>query len=122
MSPHVGTLTDSPLHIMGNLSTERGTAADLPLEPFVVPVGVIDLSTCRSELSMATLETKLHRITAPRVLFKTLEQLRFDVFETAYAHLSVELVNHLHGRGVKLIGLDTPSADHTESKTLPAHH
>jgi arylformamidase len=122
MSPHVGTHTDSPLHIMGNLSTERGTAADLPLEPFVGPVVVIDLSPSRSELNLATLETKLDRITAPRVLFKTLEQQRFDVFETAYAHLSVELVNHLHGRGVKLIGLDTPSADHTESKTLPAHH
>jgi arylformamidase len=35
--------------------------------------------------------------------------------------LSPELVESLHGRGVKLVGIDTPSVDLFDSKDPPAH-
>lgn len=42
-------------------------------------------------------------------------------FDTAFAGLSVELVERLAGAGVRLVGLDTPSVDAFASKELPAH-
>jgi arylformamidase len=33
----------------------------------------------------------------------------------------VELIEHLHRQGVRLVGIDTPSVDLFSSKDLPAH-
>ena len=38
-----------------------------------------------------------------------------------FAALSPQLVDHLHERGVKLVGIDSPSVDLFDSKDLPAH-
>jgi arylformamidase len=38
-----------------------------------------------------------------------------------FAALEPDLVDELHGRGVRLIGIDTPSVDLFSSKDLPAH-
>jgi arylformamidase len=42
-------------------------------------------------------------------------------FNEDFAGLSPELVHTLHGQGVKLIGIDTPSVDLFDSKDLPSH-
>ena len=42
-------------------------------------------------------------------------------FHEDFAALEPELVDHLHDRGVRLIGIDTPSVDLFDSKDLPAH-
>ena len=60
-------------------------------------------------------------INAPRVLFRT------DTFpdprnwNNDFAALSPELVDHLAAKGVVLIGIDTPSVDPADSKTLDSH-
>ena len=42
-------------------------------------------------------------------------------WNTDFAALAPELVDHLHDSGVTLVGVDTPSVDLLESKDLPAH-
>src|SRR3982074_1966114 len=46
---------------------------------------------------------------------------RPEHFTTDFAALSPELVEALHGHGVRLVGIDTPSVDLFDSKDLPAH-
>ena len=43
------------------------------------------------------------------------------VFTEDFAALAPELVDAWHARGVRLIGIDTPSVDLFDSKDLPAH-
>ncbi|NOT00599.1 MAG: kynurenine formamidase [Phycisphaerales bacterium] len=59
---------------------------------------------------------------APRVLIATGTYPDPTAFNTDFAALSVELVDALHARGVRLVGIDTPSVDLFDSKDLPAHH
>jgi arylformamidase len=60
-------------------------------------------------------------ITAPRVLLATGTFPDPENFNSDFAALAPELVDHLHVRGVRLIGIDTPSVDLFDSKDLPAH-
>jgi arylformamidase len=43
------------------------------------------------------------------------------VFHEDFAALAPELVDSLHARGVRLVGIDTPSVDPFDSADLPAH-
>src|SRR5262249_13414604 len=60
-------------------------------------------------------------VAAPRVLLATGTYPDPEHFNTDFAALSPELVEALHGRGVRLVGIDTPSVDLFDSKDLPAH-
>jgi arylformamidase len=60
-------------------------------------------------------------VTAERVLLATGTYPDPEVFNEDFAALSPELVGWLHGRGVRLVGIDTPSVDLFDSKELPAH-
>jgi arylformamidase len=61
------------------------------------------------------------RIEAERVLIATDTYPDPENFNEDFAALTPELVETLHGKGVKLIGIDTPSVDLFESKDLPTH-
>ena len=61
-------------------------------------------------------------ISEARVLIATDTFPDPDRFNTDFAALSAELVDAWHARGVKLIGIDTPSVDLFDSKELLAHH
>ncbi|MDB5351098.1 MAG: kynurenine formamidase [Planctomycetota bacterium] len=60
-------------------------------------------------------------ILAPRVLIHTGTFPDPSVFSQDFAALSPDLIDHLYSRGVRLIGIDTPSVDPFSSKTLDAH-
>ena len=124
MSPHVGTHADAPVHVRGNLDDSEETIGTLPLAPFVGPAVVVDVSSCTGAVQWAQVAPVLESLNPfpSRVLFKTATSLRYDVFEDAYAWLSPDLVQELARRGVVLTGLDTPSVDPVESKTLDTHH
>lgn len=124
MSPHVGTHADSPIHIYGEMSSGIDMASSLPLDAFMGPAQVVDLADCFEPISSKHLYEKVDKNAelAPRLLFKTRHQIRYDVFEKDYASFTPELVEELQRRNVKLLGIDTPSVDHTESKGLETHH
>ena len=58
---------------------------------------------------------------APRVLFKTGSFPDPSKFNLDFMALSPELVRYLQRCGVVLVGIDTPSIDPFDSKTLPTH-
>ena len=60
-------------------------------------------------------------IAAPRVLLATGTAPDPTVFREDFAALAPALVEFLYDRGVRLVGVDTPSVDPFESKDLPAH-
>ena len=60
-------------------------------------------------------------VVAPRVLLATGTYPDPQSFNTDFAALEPALVDALHAKGVKLIGIDTPSVDLFESKDLEAH-
>ncbi len=126
MSPHVGTHADSPIHIHGDMHKGEGMASQLPLQAFMGQAQVIDLADCFEPITskhIASLVSSLDRSKlAPRLLFKTRHQIRYDVFENNYASFTPDLVEELQKHQVKLVGIDTPSVDHSDSKGLETHH
>jgi arylformamidase len=127
MSPHVGTHADAPVHIDGNLSQpdqHTKTVGQMPLTPFIGPAAVIDVSPLTRGITWADVEQPLsdYPVFPRRILFKTCKTIRYQVFEKAYAWISLDLAERLAERGVLLVGIDTPSVDAIDSKTLETHH
>lgn len=60
-------------------------------------------------------------ITAPRVLFRTDSYPDPTVFNPNFNSLSPAVVDFLHGQGVQLVGIDTPSVDPAEDPALLSH-
>ncbi|MCH7526190.1 MAG: cyclase family protein, partial [Planctomycetes bacterium] len=60
-------------------------------------------------------------ISAERVLFATGTYPDPNQFNDDFAALTPELIDWLHERGVRTLGIDTPSVDLFHSKDLPAH-
>jgi arylformamidase len=60
-------------------------------------------------------------ITAERLLIRTGTFPDRVEFRRDFARLSVELMDWIADRGVRLVGVDTPSVDAFDSKDLPVH-
>lgn len=112
---HVGAHADAPNHYV------RGGASisERPLAPYYGPCQVIDLAVPRG--ARARPRDLQGDIQAPRVLFKTGSFLDPNVFNEDFSSLSPELVDHLHARGVQLVGIDTPSIDPCHDPVLESH-
>jgi arylformamidase len=112
---HLGAHADAPSHY-----TAGGAAMDaVDLAPYYGPCQVMRVEVGRGErISQGHLNAE---VTAPRVLFHTGTFPDPEAWNTDFASLSPELVEHLHAKGVVLVGLDTPSVDPFESKALEAH-
>ncbi|MEP7345803.1 MAG: cyclase family protein [Gemmatimonadaceae bacterium] len=116
-SPHVGTHADAPLHV-----TEGGAAVDsLPLEAFIGPATVVDL---RAHTGVVPIDDPLfaRSIAGGRLLLRTGCSIADGAFPTTWPALSVEAVQLLVSRGLRLLGVDCPSVDRRESTTLEVHH
>ncbi|HEY9784383.1 MAG TPA: cyclase family protein [Candidatus Obscuribacterales bacterium] len=124
MSPHVGTHTDAPSHVKGDIDGGDHMAAKMSLHPFVGPVAVVDLAPFIGPIGKKEAEKAMSSLPSlpPRVVFKTQSTINYDVFEEDYAYFTEELIAYLSGRGVVLAGIDTPSVDQVQSKTLAVHH
>jgi arylformamidase len=115
-SSHNGTHADAPFHY----NSRGATLERLPLEVFVGPAVVAEIVT-EQEIP-ASAFASLDLAGAPRLLLRTAPGRDRTRFPDRIATLSVEAVEWLAGRGVKLIGVDVPSVDVIDSKTLPIHH
>lgn len=112
---HLGAHADAPSHYGKDAAAIDARSLDYYLGPCqvitvkVLPKTRIDPSALPSD------------VRAPRVLIHTGTYPDPTHFNEDFAALSPELVETLAGRGVKLIGIDTPSVDLFDSKDLPAH-
>ena len=123
-SLHTGAHVDAPSHLYPG----TGDAADLPLERFIGPVLVIDLTELEPEAAptdligpqvLAAVKAMNGRL-LPRVLFKTrLKQP--EGWSSDFRALAPETVECLAAEGVELVGIDAPSIDPAESMELFAH-
>jgi arylformamidase len=115
-SPHVGTHADAPLHVR-----DGWPASDqLPIEPFLGPVIVLDFS--RLSAGILPLDANDPRLDGcERLLLRTDRTIAEGVFPEAWPVLSADTAVLLAKAGVKLVGVDCPSVDERESKTLDVH-
>ncbi len=111
---HLGAHADAPSHYGAEaLSIDRCS-----LEPYLGPCQVVRLAVARGKRVQPADVGAIH---APRVLICTGTFPDPRVFNEDFAALSVELIDVLHERKVRLVGIDTPSVDLFDSKDLPAH-
>jgi arylformamidase len=124
MSPHVGTHADAPSHIGGSMDNGATMAGAMDLNAFLGPATVVDVAPCSGVVDLTLLKAQLENIKPfpERLLVRTQTTIRHGVFEKQYAYFAVDLIDYLGAKGVKLLGIDTPSVDHTDSKQLETHH
>ena len=112
---HLGAHADAPSHYAEVAPAIEQRSLDYYLGPCqVVRVGAERGTRVTTSQMNAT-------IAAPRVLIDTGSFPDPDNWNNDFAALDPNLVDDLHRRGVRLIGLDSPSVDLMESKDLPAH-
>ncbi len=117
MSAHTGTHADAWWHC----ADEGARAADMPLDRYIGPAHVLSIPRTAGGITIPELPT-LDWTSAERVLFHTpVSDQPEDCWPDPFPYLTVELVDFLADRGVKLIGLDSPSVDAFDSKTLLCH-
>ena len=117
-SPHAGTHADSPLHVRDGWPGSH----ELPLEIFCGEAVVISLPAGDEEINADDLDDLLPDDDIERVLLRTGRTVALGSFPEAWPTVSEEGARLLLGRGVRLLGVDAPSVDQRESKTLPVHH
>lgn len=113
---HVGAHADAPSHYVAG----GAPIGDRPLDLYYGPCQVVRVAIGRGERILPRHLTT--EITEPRVLFATGTFPDPFTFNEDFAALSVELVDHLAAKGVRLVGIDTPSVDLFADKALEAHH
>ncbi len=114
MSLHTGTHADAPLHFV----PEGGTPVDSDLTPYIGPAVVIDVGTVdaiRPEHAKDAVNAG-----AKRILFRT-GTAQVNHWNDEFAYFSPDAARFLVDSGVILVGIDTPSIDRSDSKTLDSH-
>ncbi|SER42822.1 cyclase family protein [Salipaludibacillus aurantiacus] len=115
MSTHTGTHIDAPYHY-----DEKGMRVDeIPLESVsgeCIVVEAVNLLVIE-ESFLQNIDFKGTR----KVLFKTTSSERGHSYDS-FPVFTEEAALLLGEKGVELAGIDAPSVDPLESKTLPAHH
>ena len=115
MSPHVGAHADAPLHY----AADAASAAEVDLDAYLGPCRVIHAIGCGPLIRIAHLQHAAADL-PPRVLVRCCE-IADEVWNPDFTAYAPETVEWLAAQGVRLIGLDTPSVDPADSKTLDSH-
>ena len=112
---HLGSHVDGPNHY------GRGAPGvdDWPIDRFIGPCRVVRVVAKPGTLIGP--EQVPEPIGAPRIILATGTDPDSGVFREDFAAIDPSLVDHLHERGVQLVGIDTPSVDPFRSKNLPSH-
>ncbi|MGM9480623.1 arylformamidase [Roseateles sp. NT4] len=115
MSPHVGAHADAPLHY----ANDAPAIADVALDTYLGRCRVIHAIGATPLITVEHLQHAEADL-PPRVLVRVCEQAD-TVWNPAFTAYAPEAVEWLAARGVRLIGIDTPSVDPADSKVLDSH-
>ena len=120
LSPHTGAHTDAPLHY----DAEGAAIGAVPLDAYIGRCRVIHCIGAAPRVTPAHIAAALdlEETLPPRVLLRTYERAPVSAWDSAFCAVAPETIDLLASRGVQLIGIDTPSLDPQESKTMDAHH
>ena len=116
LSTHTGAHCDAPSHY----DPAGATIEAVPLEAYLGHCRVIDCSDANPVLPV-DVAPFLHAL-PPRVLLRTYRQAPVGAWDNHFASVAVGTIDLLAQHGVRLIGIDTPSLDPQDSKTMDAHH
>ncbi len=113
---HLGAHADAPNHY-------HPSGADIaarPLNRYLGPCQVIRVSLSRgARIAVADLGDRV--IQAERILFRTDSFPNPNHWNGDFNSLSPALIHFLAEKGVRLVGIDTPSVDPEQSKELESH-
>lgn len=112
---HAGTHADAPLHYAAGAESP----ADLGLEPYLGPCRLVDARAAGPVIGADFVETLGDP--PPRLLLRTFGTFPHDRWPERYVTLAAEAIAALAARGVRLIGVDSPSLDPPDSKSMDAH-
>lgn len=113
---HVGAHVDAPSHY-----GRDGRSIDRqPLELYIGVCQVMRVDVARG--GRVARQHLTGAIRAPRLLLATGTFPDPARWNTDFAAVEPALVDHLHGVGVRLVGIDTPSVDPATAQSLDAHH
>jgi arylformamidase len=115
-SPHVGTHADAPFHV----DAAWATADALPLDAFTGPATVVDVSRREGPLTLESLGLT-GRVAGGRLLIRTGQSIAAGPFPDAWPWIAEDAVRELVAGGLRLLGVDAPSVDGRESKSLSVH-
>ncbi len=118
MSPHVGTHADAPLHVRDGAAPSE----ELPLEAFVGPAVVVDVSHLAGDVDRRALRAAGLDATPARLLLRTGRSIVRGPFPADWPALTAECAAALVADGLLLLGVDCPSVDRREAKHLVIHH
>ncbi len=109
---HLGAHADAPSHY----GRDARTIERQPLELYIGPCRVVHVGK-----GPVTPDQLPDSLDTERLLIATGSYPDPTGWNADFAALHPDLVDHLHGLGVRLVGVDTPSVDPADSKDLPAH-
>ena len=112
---HLGAHADGPSHY----GKDAPGIGERSLDYYIGSCQVMKVDVPRG--TRVELRHLPYQVRAKRILLSTGTFPDCNSFNEDYAAISPALVDHLHTRGVKLVGIDTPSVDTFDSKDLPAH-
>ncbi len=112
---HIGTHADAPSHF----AADAPGIGEVPLERYFGPAKVVERIGDGPITADEVATWGMMR--GMRYLVRTRTTVDPDIFPPAFAHLDPAAATALAQSGVTLFGIDTPSVDHQDSKTLDAH-
>ncbi|SFB28274.1 Kynurenine formamidase [Collimonas sp. OK607] len=116
LSTHTGAHCDAPSHY-----DPQGLPIDhVALDAYIGPCRVIHCIGA-APVTPQHIEHALADV-PPRVLLRTYASAPQEQWDPAFAAVAPETIELLAQHGVRLVGIDTPSLDPQESKTMLAHH
>ena len=114
LSTHSGAHGDAPLHY----SADAPDIASVDLDPYLGECLVVDAREA-GPLIEPDCVPELDGV--QRVLFRSYEQFPHDQWDENYAAIAPATIAKLADQGVLLVGMDGPSLDPQNSKTMDAH-
>ncbi len=118
LSPHTGTHADAGFHFADN-----GLHPDqLPLEKYIGRAQVVTITRQHGGIVPSDFEGKIQSPLERLLIHTWVSDVPDHEWPINFPYPTLELVNWLANQGAVLLGLDSPSVDDFESKTLDCHH
>lgn len=114
LSTHTGAHADAPLHY----AESAPDIASVDLSAYLGECLVVDARGCGDLVRPEQLPDLQG---AARVLFRTYDQFPHEAWDAQHSAIAPATIEALAAQGVVLIGMDGPSLDPQDSKTMDAH-
>jgi arylformamidase len=116
LSPHTGAHADAPLHY----DAAGEPIGTVPLDAYLGRCRVIHCIGASPAVLPEHVAGHLAGL-PPRVLLRTYERAPLGHWDSSFCAVAPQTIDLLAEHGVTLVGIDTPSLDPQESKTMDAH-